>query len=131
MFDHIGFFVSDFETSIAFYEACLEPLGITVVQRQPDFNAAILGGEEMFPFIWIGGTPEDGDYHGTPLKRGSNRPMHLALKAPSELAVREFYSRGLASGGRCNGKPEDCGDGYFAAYLIDPDGNNIEAGIRQ
>jgi len=130
MFDHIGLFVSDFERSIALYETCFKPLGIKVYQRQPEFGAAIFSGDTTFPFLWIGTAPESGDYHGTELRRDKNRPIHIALKAPTLEAVKEFYRIGIENGGRCNGAPEDCGDGYFAAFLLDLDGNNIEAGIR-
>jgi hypothetical protein len=44
--------------------------------------------------------------------------------------VNDFYALALAHGGRDNGAPEDCGNGYYAAYVLDPDGNNIEAGLR-
>ncbi len=128
MFDHIGIFVSDPRRSIPFYEHCLAPLGITVVERQPEWEAVILSGAAKFPFLWIG--PARGDYHGTALSPALHRPLHLAFTAPSVQAVNEFHAAGLAHGGRDNGVPEECGDGYYAAYLIDPDGNNIEAGIR-
>ena len=130
MFDHVGLFVSDFERSLKLYEACFAPLGIKIYQRQPQFGAVIFSGESDYPFLWVGTAPEEGDYHGTALRRDKHRPMHIALKAPSENAVHEFYRLALEHGGRCNGAPEDCGGGYFAAYILDPDGNNIEAGIR-
>ena len=130
MFDHFGLFVSDFNETLRMYEACFEPLGVKIYQRQPQFGAVVFSGEANFPFLWVGTAPESGDYHGTPLKIDEKRPIHIALRAPSREAVREFHRRGIENGGRCNGAPEDCGDGYFAAYLLDPDGNNIEAGIR-
>ena len=130
MFDHIGLFVSDFERSVDLYEACFAPLGIKVYQRQPQFGAVIFSGDPDFPFLWVGTAPEEGDYHGTELRRDKHRPMHIALKAPSEEAVREFHRLALEHGGRCNGEPEDCRGGYFGAYILDFDGNNIEAGIR-
>lgn len=132
MFDHMGIFVSDFEKTLALYEACFRPLGIEVVQRQPEFGAVIFApaGSNGPPFLWMGTAPEDGEYHGTTLRRDQGRPVHLALRAPSIEAVREFHRLGLENGGRCNGEPEDCGGGYFASYLLDPDGNNLEAGIR-
>jgi catechol 2,3-dioxygenase-like lactoylglutathione lyase family enzyme len=129
MFDHIGIFVSDPLKSIAFYEACLAPLGITITQRQPEWGSVIFSGAADFPFLWVG--PARGDYHGTALSPEVHRPLHLAFVAPSMAAVDAFYAAGIEKGGRDNGAPEDCGDGYYAAYLIDPDGNNIEAGIRQ
>lgn len=128
MFDHIGIFVSDSEQSIAFYEKCLAPLGVKIYQRQPQFGAAIFSGEPNFPFLWVG--PAKGDYYGKGLNPQTHRPMHIAFKAPSIEAVREFHRLGLENGGKDNGAPEDCGGNYFAAYLLDLDGNNIEAGIR-
>jgi catechol 2,3-dioxygenase-like lactoylglutathione lyase family enzyme len=128
MFDHIGIFVSDAPRSIAFYEVCLAPLGITIAQRQPEWGAAIFSGASEFPFLWVG--PAQGDYHGTPLSPSERRPLHLAFIAPSRQAVDEFHALALAHGGTDNGAPEDCGNGYYAAYVLDPDGNNIEAGIR-
>lgn len=129
MFDHIGIFVSDSARGIAFFEHCLAPLGITIAQRQPEFGAAIFSGASELPFLWVG--PASGDYHGTPLSPAEKRPMHLAFVAPSRRAVDEFYAQALTHGGTDNGAPEDCGDGYYAAYVLDPDGNNIEAGIRE
>ncbi|MEM7792146.1 MAG: hypothetical protein AAF546_12145 [Verrucomicrobiota bacterium] len=126
----MGIFVSDFEKSVAPYEASFRPLGIEIYQRQPEFGAVIFSGEADFPFLWVGTAPKDGDYHGTKLRRDEHRPIHLALKAPSKEAVKEFYRLGIENGARCDGVPEDCGENYFAAYLLDPDVNNIEAGIR-
>ncbi|MDF1756480.1 MAG: VOC family protein [Verrucomicrobiales bacterium] len=131
MFDHIGIFVTDFEKSVSFYEACLGPLGIKIYQRQPEFSAVVFAGDADCSFLWMGAVPEGGDYHGTPVSREEHRPMHLSFIASSEDSVNEFYRLGLKHGGRDNGAPEYCGYGYYAAYLLDPDGNNIEAGIRK
>jgi len=57
--------------------------------------------------------------------------MHLAFKAPSKSAVEEFYRIGLENGGRDNGAPDVCGNGVYGAYLLDPDGNNVEAIYRE
>jgi predicted lactoylglutathione lyase len=86
-------------------------------------------GKREFPFLWVG--PAGGHYHGTEVRVSSLRPIHISFMAPSTQAVDEFYHLGLANGGRDNGAPEDCGNGYYAAYLLDPDGNNLEAGIRR
>lgn len=129
MFDHIGIFVSDPLRSIPFYEHCLAPLGIAIVQRQPEWGSVIFSGAAEFPFLWVG--TARGDYHGTPLSPDVQRPLHFAFTAPSIEAVDAFHAAGIQHGGRDNGAPENCGDGYYAAFLIDPDGNNIEAGIRQ
>jgi catechol 2,3-dioxygenase-like lactoylglutathione lyase family enzyme len=128
MFDHLGLFVSDPEKSISFLEACLAPLDIHIRERQPEWGAVIFYGKTQLPFLWVG--PAGGNYYGTDLKLSSLRPIHLCFVAPSMRAVDEFYRIGLEHGGRDNGAPEDCGNGYYAAFLLDPDGNNIEAGIR-
>lgn len=128
MFDHVGFFVSDPARSFPFYEAALAPLGIVVRERQKAWGSIVMRGEQRLPFLWIG--PAGGDYHGTPVKVEERRPMHLAFRAASKEAVEAFYRIGLANGGRDNGAPEDCGRGVYAAYLLDPDGNNVEAIYR-
>ena len=69
--------------------------------------------------------------HGTEVKVSQRRPMHLAFQAPSKDAVDEFYRAGLARGGKDNGAPEDCGRGAYGAFLLDLDGNNIEAIFRE
>jgi catechol 2,3-dioxygenase-like lactoylglutathione lyase family enzyme len=127
MLDHLGFSIRRAEVSIPFFEACLAPLGLTVIQRQPEFQAVIFAGKTEFPFIWMG--VGDGNFHGRKIEVGKC-PIHLAFVASTKEAVDEFHRRGLLHGGRDNGAPEDVGGGYYAAYLLDPDGNNIEAGIR-
>lgn len=129
MFDHIGIFVSAPQKSIPFFEACLAPLGIKIRERQPELGAVIFFGSNEFPFLWVG--PCRGDYYGSKLSESNRRPIHLSFIAPSTQAVDEFHRLGIRHGGRDNGHPEECGDGYYAAYLLDPDGNNIEAGIRR
>jgi predicted lactoylglutathione lyase len=57
--------------------------------------------------------------------------MHLAFKAPSKQAVEDFYRIGLENGGKDNGVPADCGNRAYGAYLLDPDGNNVEAIFRR
>lgn len=129
MLDHIGIFVSDTALSFPFFEAALAPLGILVRERQREWGSIVMSGEGHWPFLWIG--PAGGDYHGTPVKIAERRPAHLAFRAPTKQAVDEFYHAGLKSGGRDNGAPADCGRGVYGAYLLDPDGNNIEAIYRE
>lgn len=129
MFDHIGIFVSDSPRSISFYEHCLAPLGIKIAERQPEWGAAIFAGASEYPFLWVG--PARGDYYGRALSPSEQRPIHLAFVAPSRKAVDEFHALALAHGGADNGAPEDCGGGYYAAFILDLDGNNLEAGIRE
>jgi catechol 2,3-dioxygenase-like lactoylglutathione lyase family enzyme len=129
MIDHIGIFVSDTERSFRFFEKALAPLGIVVRERQLKWGSIVMSSEEWPPFLWIG--PAGGAYYGTEVKISERRPLHLAFKAPSKLAVEEFYRIGLQNGGKDNGAPADCNNGAYGAYLLDPDGNNIEAIYRE
>lgn len=129
MLDHIGIFVSDSSRSFPFFENALAPLGIVVRERQPQWGSIVMTGERHYPFLWIG--PTGGDYYGAPVKPSERRPMHLAFRAPSKSAVEEFYRIGLQFGGKDNGAPADCGRGAYGAYLLDPDGNNVEAIFRE
>jgi len=127
MFDHFGFVVRDLARSLRFYEACLAPLGLKVVERQGN-EAVIISGDAEFPFIWMG-TPRPQFWREE--HDAARSPFHLALSAPSREAVATFHEAGLRAGGRDNGAPGARGNGYYAAYLLDPDGNNIEAAVRE
>jgi catechol 2,3-dioxygenase-like lactoylglutathione lyase family enzyme len=129
MFDHIGIFVSDTGRSFPFFEKALAPLRIVVRERQRSWGSMVMSSDEWPPFLWIG--PAGGEYHGTPVPVSERRPMHLAFKAPSKSAVEEFYRLGLENGGRDNGAPDVCGKGVYGAFLLDPDGNNVEAIYRE
>jgi catechol 2,3-dioxygenase-like lactoylglutathione lyase family enzyme len=129
MIDHIGIFVSDTSKSFPFYEHVLAPLGIVVRERQEHWGSIVMSSEERRPFLWIG--PAGGNYYGTEVKLSDRRPMHLAFKAKTKAAVEEFHRLGLEHGGRDNGIPADCGHGAYGAYLLDPDGNNVEAIYRE
>lgn len=87
--------------------------------------------DEPIPFIWIGTTQPA---FWTSEHRTSSSPIHLAFKAPDRKAVDAFHASGLAAGGRDNGTPGPRGPAgmdYYGAFLLDPDGNNIEAGVRE
>jgi catechol 2,3-dioxygenase-like lactoylglutathione lyase family enzyme len=129
MFDHIGIFVSDTARSFRFFERALAPLGILIRERQPKWGSIVMSSEQWPPFLWIG--PAGGAYYGTDVKISERRPLHLAFQAPSKSAVEDFYRIGLENGGKDNGAPGVCGYGVYGAYLLDPDGNNIEAIYRQ
>jgi len=129
MFDHIGIFVSDTERSFRFFEKTLAPLDIVVRERQPKWGSIVMSSADWPPFLWIG--PAGGTYYGTDVKISERRPLHLAFTAPTKSAVEEFYRIGLENGGRDNGAPGVCGNGVYGAYLLDPDGNNIEAIHRE
>lgn len=123
MIDHIGIAVGDIEASRQFYEAALKPLGIAVrTEVTPDqtgdgSTALGFGGEGDQGFFWIG---DDG-------KGGGG--THIALAADRHEEVDLFYQAAIAAGGRDNGKPgprPHYGPDYYAAFVCDPDGNNLE-----
>src|SRR4249919_3272798 len=108
LFDHVHLRVSDLRASRRFYEAALNSLGLE-----------LRGGDGWFAsdelFVSADGAP--------------TKNMHLAFQAADHDAVQRFYDAALAAGGRDNGVPGERSyhPGYYAAYVLDPDGNNIEA----
>ncbi|MEO8670887.1 MAG: VOC family protein [Tahibacter sp.] len=116
MYDHIGFKVSNLEASVAFFRATLEPLG-HVLGSQDAAGAGF--GPPDAPALWL--------YLG---KKAPPAGVHVAFRATSRAAVDRFHAAGLKAGGRDNGAPGlrvDYSPSYYAAFLIDPDGNNVEA----
>lgn len=115
MYDHIGLRVKDLDSSIRFHWAALAPLGHQLCSR--DESGAGFGPAEA-PALWL--------YSGRMAKAGA----HVAFRASSRAAVDAFHAAGLKTGGRDNGGPGprlDYGPSYYAAFLHDPDGNNVEA----
>lgn len=113
--DHIGYNVHDFARSRAFYEKALAPLAITVLVEGEGWA---MMGREGKPQFWFGamGTPQTG--------------VHLAFAAAARDQVRSFHAAALAAGGTDNGGPglrPQYHANYYGAFVIDPDGNNIEA----
>ena len=131
MFDHLGIVVSDLNRSRTFYTNLLAALDIQLLQdnSQDDGTGWLLyGTEDNAPFFVVAsGRPSFWTEKHAP----AMSPVHCAFIAASEEAVKLFYGQGLAYGGSDNGAPGDRGRGYYAAYLIDPDGNNVEAGYRK
>ena len=112
MYDHIGLKVKDVDASARFYEAALAPLGF--VRDGTGF------GPKGAPALWLYASASGRTDGGT----------HVAFQAKNRAAVDEFHKAGVAAGARDHGKPglrEDYSPTYYAAFLIDPDGNNIEA----
>jgi catechol 2,3-dioxygenase-like lactoylglutathione lyase family enzyme len=116
MYDHIGLKVADLDASVRFYTAALGPLG-HVPGSCSDSGASF--GPPGAPALWLS------------LERGARSGgVHVAFTARDHGEVERFYRAGLGAGGRDNGAPglrPDYSATYYAAFLIDPDGNNVEA----
>ena len=130
MFDHLGLVFRDLAVARAFYRAALAPLGIALTQdhTQADGTGWLVftTGEPEAPFFVVSaGRPSFWTADSAP----SQSPVHLAFRAPSRAAVEAFHTAGLAAGGKDNGAPGIRRGRYYAAFLIDPEGNNIEAGV--
>ena len=123
MLDHVGFAVSDAERSRRFYEQALAPLGITLIMsvtpEQTEAGGTAHGfGSDGKPYFWVGDNGRVGE--GT----------HVAFRADTRAQVDAFHKAGLEAGGRDNGGPglrPHYGPNYYAAFVYDPDGANIEA----
>ncbi|MFY1830612.1 VOC family protein [Myxococcus fulvus] len=125
--DHFGFVTTDLDASVRFYEACLKPLGLGILERGEGF--VIFGTDAKAPFLWVGTLrPSTWKAEHAPARS----PLHIAFAAKDRAVVDAFHQRGLAAGGRDNGAPgvREGGFSYYAAFLLDPDGNNIEACVR-
>jgi catechol 2,3-dioxygenase-like lactoylglutathione lyase family enzyme len=121
VFDHVGLNVADFATSKRFFEQALSPLGYRVVMDFSQFGAAGFGAEDK-PEFWVSAR----DPRGT--------GTHVAFQASDHATVDSFHAEALAAGGTDNGPPgtrEEYHPSYYAAFVLDPDGNNIEAVCHQ
>jgi catechol 2,3-dioxygenase-like lactoylglutathione lyase family enzyme len=130
MFDHIGFRVRDLLASRHFYEAVAASVGLQVIDNSDTSFLVIRSTDERIPFVWIGTEEPKFWAHG---HRVSNSPIHVAFSARSTADVDAFHKAALQAGGSNNGKPGPRGPEeahYYGAYVLDPDGNNIEAGFR-
>ncbi|MGH3146339.1 MAG: VOC family protein [Rubrobacter sp.] len=118
--DHIIIRVADLPRSLEFYRAALEPLGaeVTHIPGPPESwgPGVVLGPPDAEDLALVEGEPAS--------------PLHLAFVAPDPEAVDAFHAAAVASGGRDNGPPglrERYNPHYYAAFVIDPDGHNVEA----
>lgn len=112
--DHISVPVSDVARARAFYSAALAPLGWTAGGWRDGVYAGF--SKPGSPGLYI---------HAAPAA-----PAHVAFRAASEAEVRAFYEAALSAGGADNGAPgprPDYGPDYFACFVLDPDGHNVEA----
>ena len=114
MIDHVSVRVSDFSRLLAFYREALAPIGYEVIMEYP---GAVGLGADGKPDLWLMQTDQQ------------LNPTHVALSSMARAPIDAFYSAGLAAGGTDNGPPGlrlDYHPTYYAAYVRDPEGNNIE-----
>jgi catechol 2,3-dioxygenase-like lactoylglutathione lyase family enzyme len=113
--DHLSIDVGDYGRSKDFYTRALEPLGCELLM---EFEQAVGGfGRDRKPFFWI-------------RQRSPSGPIHVAFAAPDRETVDRFYEAALAAGGEDNGAPglrPHYHANYYGAFVLDPDGNNVEA----
>jgi catechol 2,3-dioxygenase-like lactoylglutathione lyase family enzyme len=124
MIDHTGIGVADVARSSAFYDVVLATLGLKRVAQLPaDTGADGVGYGVDYPVFWID------RFHPHSVRQ------HTAFAARSRAQVDAFHAAAVAAGGRDNGKPGlrggDYPPGYYAAFVFDPDGNNMEAVFRE
>jgi catechol 2,3-dioxygenase-like lactoylglutathione lyase family enzyme len=121
MIDHVGFSVSDYTRGKAFYERALAPLGYTLIMEataKETGQPAAGFGTAGKPDFWIGGEGK------------LEKPVHIAFVAKDRSTVDAFYRAALAAGGKDNGAPglrPHYHSNYYGAFILDPDGHNIEA----
>jgi catechol 2,3-dioxygenase-like lactoylglutathione lyase family enzyme len=114
MLDHVGLEVTDLDRSIPFYQRALAPLGYVLIGRFGDHAGFGVAGK---PDFWIG-------------KGAAGRPVHVAFRTDRRSLVKAFHSAALDAGGRDHGAPgvrADYHPHYYGAFVLDPDGHNIEA----
>lgn len=114
MLDHIGIDVQDFEKSKAFYKAALAPLGYELIMEFEGW--AGFGADKAIDFCLQSG-------------KQITPGIHVAFRSDNQTKVRAFYDAALNAGGKDNGAPgirEHYHPNYYGAFVIDPDGHNIE-----
>ena len=117
--DHVAISTAEYDLSLAFYQAALAPVGMRVLMAFDNEGGRIAGLGDGHPFLWIG----DGG-------RLSGGRLHIAVAARTRAEVDAFYAAAIAAGGRDNGAPgprPNYHPNYYAAFVFDPDGHNIEA----
>ena len=116
--NHVGFSVADFDASLNFFTAALGPLGMKPMVNFEHEGNRHAGFGSARPDFWIG------------TSANASGRIHIAFTATTRAQVDEFYNAALAAGGRDNGGPgvrQQYSANYYAAFVYDPDGNNIEA----
>ena len=122
MLDHIGIKVTDIAKAKAFYDKALAPLGVGVVMEvsaEESPEGAFIGyGEGFKPYFWVNE------------QERATELVHVAFATDARAKVDAFYKAAMAAGGRDNGPPgvrEHYHPTYYGAFVLDPDGHNIEA----
>ncbi len=130
MLDHTGIVVSDLAKARRFYDAVATALNLETKEMHPQFFVLGKGKEEPIPYLWIGTLRPT--YWAEGSRPGLNQ-MHIAFSAGSKEMVDAFHKAALEAGGRDNGKPgpREGAENYYGAFVLDPDGNNIEACYRE
>ena len=119
MINHISIGVRDISAAKRFYDAALAPLGFRCLSE----SAGSLGYGDTAPEFWVNAVRR-------PVLADTESGLHVCFDAPSRKTVDAFHAAALSSGGRDNGAPglrADYGAGYYAAFVVDPDGYRIEA----
>jgi catechol 2,3-dioxygenase-like lactoylglutathione lyase family enzyme len=122
MIDHTGINISNFENSKEFYTKALAPLGYQLLK---EFDASVTGFISLAGF----GIDREADFWITQGEVNTPR-IHIAFCAENREMVQAFYTAALAAGGRDNGAPglrPNYHPDYYGAFVLDPDGHNIEA----
>jgi catechol 2,3-dioxygenase-like lactoylglutathione lyase family enzyme len=121
MFDHVKFGVSDYAASNAFFLAALAPLGVVAgAEGEPTYGIELCGRSDASLCLF--------------LAKDKPAPLHIAFVASSREEVDAFYRAALAAGGKDNGAPglrPHYHANYYAAFVVGPDGHNIEAVCHQ
>lgn len=117
MLDHVGLEVADLDASLEFFTQALAPLGVAPIMKVPDVACGF--GDADKPWFWIASRG-----------RAVSTDVHVAFAAPDRATVDRFHEAALAAGGTDNGGPgsrEIYHPNYYGAFVLDLDGNNVEA----
>ncbi len=116
--DHVGLQVSDYARAKAFYSQALEPLSIKLLMEFPSESGGVAGFGRCKPEFWIAAAGN------------STSPFHIAFRAVNRAEVDAFYKAAMAAGAKDNGAPglrPQYHPDYYGAFVLDPDGHNVEA----
>lgn len=115
MIDHLGLRVSDYQRSKRFFEKALAPLGYSLIMEHEISGGGF--GRAGKPDFWI----KEGDPNGS---------VHVAFASDDRASIDAFHKAAISAGARCNGPPgprPEYHPAYYGAFVLDPDGNNVEA----